>query len=216
MTSADLLALLQGASLTLALSAVGIAIGLPAGLALALVRWAKVPLASPVVAVAVSGLRATPLVTLILLLFFALPVAGIDLGPVAAGVLALSLNTAAFNCEIWRAALDAFPPDQTDAARAFGMRRHQLLRHIVLPQIVRAALPGLVNEMSLLIKLTPALAIVGVVETTRAAVRIGARTYEPLPPILVAVVLYVPIVYGLLVLQGRLERRLATADAEAR
>lgn len=216
MTSADLLALLQGASLTLILSFTGIAIGLPAGLVLALVRWAKVPLASPLVAVAVSGLRATPLVTLILLLFFGLPVAGVDLGPVAAGVLALSLNTSAFNCEIWRAALDAFPPEQSDAARAFGMRRHQLLRHVVLPQIVRTALPGLVNEMSLLIKLTPALAIVGVVETTRAAVRIGARTYEPLPPILAAVALYVPIVYGLLMLQRHLERRLGMMDENVR
>jgi ABC-type amino acid transport system permease subunit len=84
----------------------------------------------------------------------------------------------------------------------------------VLPQLVRTCLPGLVNEISLLIKVTPVLAVIGVVDITRAAVRIGAETYEPLPPFFVALAIYVPFVYGIVSLQRLTERRLARAEAE--
>ncbi|WP_316180445.1 MULTISPECIES: amino acid ABC transporter permease [unclassified Bradyrhizobium] len=213
MSAADVLAILQGAVVTVTLSLVGILIGLPIGLGLALLRWANVPIVARVVAVYVSVLRATPLVTLLLLLFFALPNVGIAIGPVSAAILALVMNTSAFNCEVWRAALMNFPKEQYEAAQSVGMHASLRLRRIVLPQIVRVSLPGLVNEMSLLIKVTPVLAVVGVVDITRAAVRIGAETYEPLPPFLVAIAMYAPIVFALVSLQRFIERRQLAAEA---
>ncbi|HET6221579.1 MAG TPA: amino acid ABC transporter permease [Dongiaceae bacterium] len=213
MTPGDIAAFAQGAVVTVALSVAGILIGLPVGLGLALIRWAKVPVIGRLVALYVSILRATPLVTLLLLLFFALPNVGVPINPYSAAILALSMNTSAFNCEIWRAALLAFPKDQLEAAMSVGMSSGLRFRHIVLPQIARASLPALVNEMSLLIKVTPVLAVVGVVDITRAAVRIGAETYEPLPPFLVAVALYAPIIFGLVSLQRFIERRQAAAEA---
>jgi His/Glu/Gln/Arg/opine family amino acid ABC transporter permease subunit len=213
MTPGDIAAFAQGAVVTVALSVAGILIGLPVGLGLALIRWAKVPVIGRLVALYVSILRATPLVTLLLLLFFALPNVGVPINPYSAAILALSMNTSAFNCEIWRAALLAFPKDQLEAAMSVGMSSGLRFRRIVLPQIARASLPALVNEMSLLIKVTPVLAVVGVVDITRAAVRIGAETYEPLPPFLVAVALYVPIIFGLVSLQRFIERRQAAAEA---
>jgi His/Glu/Gln/Arg/opine family amino acid ABC transporter permease subunit len=215
MSGADLLAILQGAVVTVTLSLIGILIGLPIGLALAVLRWADVPVIARVVAVYVSILRATPLVTLLLLLFFALPNIGIAIGPVSAAILALVMNTAAFNCEVWRASLMNFPRDQYEAAQSVGMNATLRFRRIVLPQIVRVSLPGLVNEMSLLIKVTPVLAVVGVVDITRAAVRIGAETYDPLPPFLIAVALYAPIVFVLVSLQRWIERRQIKAEATA-
>jgi His/Glu/Gln/Arg/opine family amino acid ABC transporter permease subunit len=211
MSAADVLAIFGGAVTTLLLSAAGIALGLPIGLALALLRWGRVPVAGRMVAVYVSLLRATPLVTLVLLLFFALPNVGVAVGPISAGVLALTMNTSAFNCEIWRAALMDFPKEQIEAAQSVGMRRGMRLRRIVLPQIARGSLPALINEMSLLIKVTPVLAVVGVVDITRAAVRVGAETYEPLPPFFVALAIYVPIVYALVSVQRWVERRQAFA-----
>ncbi|WP_315786454.1 amino acid ABC transporter permease [Bradyrhizobium sp. SZCCHNPS1003] len=213
MSASDVLAILQGAVVTVTLSLVGILIGLPIGLGLALLRWADVPVIARVVAVYVSVLRATPLVTLLLLLFFALPNVGIAIGPVSAAILALVMNTSAFNCEVWRAALMNFPKEQYEAAQSVGMHASLRLRRIVLPQIVRVSLPGLVNEMSLLIKVTPVLAVVGVVDITRAAVRIGAETYEPLPPFLVAIAMYAPIVFALVSLQRFIERRQLAAEA---
>jgi ABC-type amino acid transport system permease subunit len=152
---------------------------------------------------------------LLLLLFFALPNIGVPINPISAAILALVMNTSAFNCEVWRSALMNFPKDQYEAAQSVGMRAGQRFRRIVLPQIVRVSLPGLVNEMSLLIKVTPVLAVVGVVDITRAAVRIGAQTYEPLPPLLVAVALYAPIVFALVSLQRWIERRQIAAEAAA-
>jgi His/Glu/Gln/Arg/opine family amino acid ABC transporter permease subunit len=215
MTASDILAILQGAVVTVTLSVIGILIGSPIGLGLALLRWADVPVLGRVVAVYVSILRATPLVTLLLLVFFALPNIGIAIDPISAAILALVMNTAAFNCEVWRAALMNFPKDQYEAAQSVGMRATLRFRRIVLPQIVRVSLPGLVNEMSLLIKVTPVLAVVGVVDITRAAVRIGSETYEPLPPFLVAIALYVPIVFVLVSLQRWIERRQMLAEAAA-
>jgi His/Glu/Gln/Arg/opine family amino acid ABC transporter permease subunit len=215
MSGGDIAAILQGAVVTVTLSLIGILIGLPIGLGLALLRWANVPFVARVVALYVSISRATPLVTLLLLLFFALPNIGVPIGPISAAILALVMNTSAFNCEVWRASLEAFPKDQYEAAQAVGMRAGQRFRRIVLPQIVQSSLPGLVNEMSLLIKVTPVLAVVGVVDITRAAVRIGAETYEPLPPFLVAIALYAPIVYALVALQRWIERRQAAAEVAA-
>jgi His/Glu/Gln/Arg/opine family amino acid ABC transporter permease subunit len=215
MTGGDILAILQGAVVTVTLSLTGILIGLPIGLGLAVLRWADVPVIASIVAVYVSILRATPLVTLLLLLFFALPNIGIAIGPISAAILALVMNTAAFNCEVWRASLMNFPKDQYEAAQSVGMGAGLRFRRIVLPQIARTSLPGLANEMSLLIKVTPVLAVVGVVDITRAAVRIGAETYDPLPPFLVAVALYAPIVFVLVSLQRWIERRQIMAEAAA-
>jgi len=215
MSGGDIAAFAQGALVTVTLSLAGILIGLPAGLGLALIRWANIPVAARIVAVYVSVLRATPLVTLLLLLFFALPNVGLPVDPYAAAILALALNTSAFNCEIWRAALMNFPKDQYEAAQSVGMTAEQRFRRIVFPQIARTSLPVLVNEMSLLIKVTPVLAVVGVVDITRAAVRMGAETYEPLPPLLVAVALYAPIVFALVSLQRWIERRQASSEAVA-
>jgi His/Glu/Gln/Arg/opine family amino acid ABC transporter permease subunit len=215
MSGGDIASIFQGAVVTITLSLIGILIGLPIGLGLALLRWANVPVIARVVAVYVSILRATPLVTLLLLLFFALPNIGVPINPISAAILALVMNTSAFNCEVWRAALMNFPKDQYEAAQSVGMRASLRFRRIVLPQILRVSLPGLVNEMSLLIKVTPVLAVVGVVDITRAAVRIGAQTYEPLPPFLVAVALYAPIVFALVALQRWIERRQLATEAAA-
>ena len=104
---------------------------------MALIRWGRVRGLDSIVAALVSLLRATPSVTLVLLMYFALPTIGLEVPRFAAGVTTLALGTMAYNCEIWRAALLAFPPDQLDAARAFGMPQALRFRLIILPQIVQ-------------------------------------------------------------------------------
>jgi His/Glu/Gln/Arg/opine family amino acid ABC transporter permease subunit len=213
MTFAAFLTLLEGAVVTMVLSTTGILIGMPLGLGLALVRWARVPVLSQLVAAYVSVLRATPLVTLVLLVFFGAPTLGLPIDPIPTAILTLTLNTSAFNCEIWRAGLIDFPRAQLEAARAFGMSTGLAFRRIMLPQIWRTCLPALVNEMTLLIKGSPAIAVIGVVDITRAAVRIGAQTYEPLPPFLVATVLYVLLVLVFVRIQRSIEAAFARESA---
>ncbi len=93
------------------------------------------------------------------------------------------------------------------------MTRWRAFRRVVLPQILRGAMPALVNEATLLIKASPAVAVIGLAETTRAAVRVGAQTYQPIPPFLCAIAFYGVIIGVLLVLQRRFERRQAAAAA---
>src|ERR1700738_814541 len=122
MSAADIAAIFGGAVVTVSLSLVGILIGLPIGLGLALIRWANVPFVARIVVLYVSVLRATPLVTLLLLLFFALPNIGVPLNPISAAILALVMNTSAFNCEVWRSAVMNFSWGQGAAAAVGGVR----------------------------------------------------------------------------------------------
>jgi His/Glu/Gln/Arg/opine family amino acid ABC transporter permease subunit len=200
--------LIQGAVVTIWVSATAIALGVPLGLILALLRWKRVPVLSPVVAVYVSIIRATPAVTLALFFFFALPALGIDVGTAGAAVLTLLVNTSAFNCEIWRAALIDFPSDQLHAARAYGMTPWLTFWRIIFPQAWRTSLPALVNEMTLLIKASPAIAVIGIVDLTRSASRIGAATYDPLPPFIAATLIYMAIVLAFVGAQRFVEKQI--------
>ncbi|MCY4467400.1 MAG: amino acid ABC transporter permease [Thiotrichales bacterium] len=207
MTAGGVQMLLDGAWVTIWISLVAIALGVPLGLVLSLIRVARVPVLSRIVVLYVSVGRATPLVTLVLFLFVTLPVFGVNIDKYTAGVVALTLNTASFNTEVWRSVYQAFPQPQIEAARAMGMTRALYFRRIMLPQMWYAALPALVNEMTLLIKASPAIAVVGVVDLTRVTSRIAAQTYEPLPPILVAGAMYILFIGLLVRLQRHLERR---------
>ena len=207
MTAGGVQMLLDGAWVTIWISLVAIALGVPLGLVLSLIRVARLPVLSRIVVLYVSLGRATPLVTLVLFLFVTLPMFGVNIDKYTAGVVALTLNTASFNTEVWRSVYQAFPQPQIEAARAMGMTRMLYFRRIMLPQMWYAALPPLVNEMTLLVKASPAIAVVGVVDLTRVTSRIAAETYEPLPPILVAGAMYILFIGLLVRLQHRLERR---------
>jgi len=208
LTAAMLLDLLTGVATTVATSGLAIAAGVPLGLLLALGRCAKTRVLSVACAVYTSLVRAAPVVTFVMLIFFGLPALGLSLDPLPAAVLALTLNTTAFNSEIWRAAIVDFPRGQREAARAFGLTGALAFRRIVFPQIWRASLPALVNEMTLLIKASPAIAIIGVVDLTRKARQIAATTYEPLPPFLAATMIYGVVLLLLVIAARTLERRL--------
>lgn len=184
------IALMQGAWLTTWISAISIVLGVIAGFGVALVRNARVPVLAPILTTYVSIVRATPMITLVLFLFVTAPFLPFDVDRWVIAVTALTINTTAFNAEIWRSALATFSREQVEAAQASGMTRRQMLKRIMLPQMLITSLPGLVNEMSLLIKSSPAIAMVGLADLTRATNRISAVTYEPLPPILAAAVIY--------------------------
>src|SRR5438094_202589 len=115
-----LLDLLRGAGITVAVSGLAIAAGVPLGLLLALARLRRGVLRWLSAAYS-SFVRAAPVVTFTMLIFFGLPALGVSLDPLPAAVIALTLNTAAFNAEIWRAAIMDFPRGQLEAAQAMGM-----------------------------------------------------------------------------------------------
>lgn len=143
---------MQGAWLTMWISGISIVLGVIAGFGVALVRNARVPFLAPILTTYVSIVRATPMITLVLFLFVSAPFLPFDVERWIIAVTALTINTTAFNAEIWRSALATFSREQVEAAQACGMTKRQMLRRIMLPQMMITSLPGLVNEMSLLIK----------------------------------------------------------------
>ncbi|CAG9297193.1 amino acid ABC transporter permease [Celerinatantimonas diazotrophica] len=199
--------LLKGAWTTLWISGLAIIIGVSAGLLIALIRQKKIPVIEQILVFYISIVRSTPLITLVLFLFLSLPALGIHLEKHIAAILSLAINTAAFNAEIWRSAIHNFAKDQREAALSVGMTPWIFFRHIMLPQIVTVSLPPLVNEMSFLIKGSPAIAIIGLVDLTRVTNRIAAVTYQPLYPILGAGLIYMVIVGVLVRLQYIAERQ---------
>nr|WP_301289323.1 amino acid ABC transporter permease [Natronocella acetinitrilica] len=207
MTPTAIEALLWGAWTTIWISFLAIIGGIPLGLGLGLLRATRVPVVSQVITVYVSLGRATPLVTMILFIFIGLPALGLDINRYAAAVFTLLLNTTAFNTEIWRSAYQAFPRSQIEAAKALGMQRVPIFFRIMLPQMTYRALPALVNEMTFLVKASPAIAVIGIVDLTRVTNRISAVTYQPLPPIIAAGILYMLFIGVLVRLQRMAENR---------
>jgi polar amino acid transport system permease protein len=197
MQSSDWITLVYAAWTTLWVSGISIVLGIILGLVVAMLRAAKIPVLSQALAVYVSLIRATPMVTLVLFLFVIAPSIGWEVDARVVAIAAMTLNTTAFNAEIWRSALTSFSREQLEAAKAAGMTTGLTLRRIMLPQMLTTSLPGLVNEMSLLVKSSPAIAMIGIVDLTRVTNRIAAVTYDPLPPILAAGLLYIVIIGGL-------------------
>lgn len=201
------LQLLEAAWTTVWISIISIVLGISLALIIALIRERKTPFVSQFLTFYVSIMRSIPLVTMTLFIFLTLPVMGINLHCITAGIISLSLNTAAFNAEIFRASLEKFSADQREAALSVGMSNFAFYRYIMLPQIFTKSSPALVSEMSFLIKASPAIAMIGVVDLTRVTNRISAVTYEPMPPILAAGLIYILIISVLVKAQGLAEKK---------
>lgn len=159
----------------------------------------------------VSLMRGLPIVILIFLMYFGIP-ALLDLGRVSAfwiGVLALGMNGAAFLSEVLRGAIARLPAGQTEAAWALGLGRVRTWRLILVPQLLPVALPALAGEVGFLIKASPVLSLITVVDLTRRSQQITMQTFDPLVPLLAAALLYFLLIGAIALFARWLEQRLA-------
>lgn len=198
----------QGALITVGFALAAMLLGLPLGFAVALARRAPFRPLQWLAAVYVSFMRGTPLLVQIFVIYYGLPSFGITLDPVSGGIIALSLNVAAYVSETIRAAIGAVGLGQAEAARALGLAPGQTMRFVVLPQALRIALPSLGNSFIGLVKDTSLVSVITVTELLRSAQLVVARTFEPFGPYLAAALVYWLISSVLSVVQTRLERRL--------
>lgn len=196
----------QSLLITVIVSAIGCAIGIPLGLLIAIARVRRIPILKQILAVYVSFIRSLPLLLFVMLFYFGLPVLGINLDPYVAGILALAMNNSAFTSEIWRASIVDFPVEQLEAAKAFGMSGQQTFWRIMLPQLWRSSIPPLINEITLLIKASPAIGIIGIDDITRRASNLAASNYEPVRMLLIATLLYVIILLAVAQIGRRIDR----------
>lgn len=158
---------IDAAWMTLKLSILSMLLAIVFGLFLALMRvYAPFPIYSIAVAF-IEIIRGTPLLIQLFFIYFALPMMGINLPRFAAAVLALGINYAAYEAEIYRAGLFAVPKGQMEAAISLGLTRTQSLRYIVLPQAFRIVLPPITNDFISLLKDSSLVSVIALVELTK-------------------------------------------------
>ncbi len=186
--------ILSGVGITLAVTAVALPMGLLVGLALALVRIYGPSWAAALVSIYSTVMRGVPPVVLLFLLYFLMSGA-INLSPFMAGSLALGIISSGYQLEIMRGALLSVSTGQMMAARALGMSRLEAIRHIILPQALRLAIPPWSNEVANLIKDSSLVYALGVPEILRRAQTVSAATQEFFLALGVAALIYFVLVF---------------------
>ena len=164
-------------------------------------------LAELLVSLYVSFIRGTPLLVQIFLVYYVLPFIGIDLHPVTAGIVALTINSAAIVSEIIRGGLSAIPKGQIEAAQSLGLKSRIIWLRVTLPQVFIMIIPPLVNEFTLVVKSTTLVSLITVVEMMRTAQQIFSANFRPIEVLLGAAVLYFIINFTVSKLAAHVERR---------
>jgi len=207
--------LLKGMYFTVILSLGGMFFGFLLGFSLALMRLSRFKVANWIARIYVSFFRGTPLLVQLFVIYFGLPQVGIELDPIPAALIGLSLNMAAYICEILRSSISSIERGQWEAAASIGMTRAQTLRRAILPQAMRTALPALGNSFISLVKDTAQAATIQVPELLRQAQLISARNFEIFTMYLSAALLYWILASVLAHFQNKLEERVNRHDQES-
>lgn len=182
-TTSILPIILIGLTVTLKAAAAGFAIALVLGLVFALLRRSRVRMISWSTALIVEFLRDTPLLVQLFFLYYVLPDFGIVLPAFLTGALALGLQYAAYTSEVYRGGIEAVHHGQWEAATALNLTHMQTYRDIIIPQAIPRIVPAMGNYLVAMIKETPVLSVVTVLEMMGLANMIGERTFEYLVPL---------------------------------
>ncbi|MCW5221525.1 amino acid ABC transporter permease [Verminephrobacter aporrectodeae subsp. tuberculatae] len=201
--------LLQGAWVTVQVTALSFLLSSVLGLALALCRLSPLRALRWGAAAFINGVRGLPIIVQLFYIYFVLPDVGIRLSAMQAGVIGLGIAYSAYQAENFRAGIEAVDPGQREAALAMGMRPALLMRRVVLPQALRIALPPYGNTLVMMLKDSSLVSTITVAEMTRAGQLIAASTFQNMTVYTLVALLYLalslPLVWGL----REIERRFA-------
>jgi polar amino acid transport system permease protein len=195
--------------ITLEVSAAALFIGFFIGVLVASLRLSPVPALRRVGGGYIMVFRGIPLLVQLLFIYYFLPRIGLpNISPLAAAIIGLALCCGAYIAEILRGGFLAIPGGQLEAAGLLGLSERQMLVRIKVPQAVRMTLPGLINEMILLIKASSLVSVVGLADLTRTAQNMAASDYLFIQDYLMLAGFYCLINLPLAWYGGHLERRL--------
>lgn len=201
--------LLAGLGLSLLLAVGSIAIGIVIGLVLGFALVSRSGTARRLAGGYVTVIRNTPILLLVLFVYFALPDLGVQLGGIESFVATLAVYSGAYLAEVFRAGLLSVPKGVREAAQAIGMSRMQINASIIAPLMLRNVLPSLGSTVISLFKDTSLAAAIAIPELTFEARKINVESFRVVETWLVASLLYVGTCTVLAALFRRLERRLA-------
>lgn len=196
----------KGMVMTLLLSLVVVPGGILVGLVAALLYTIDNRLVKAIVIVYVDFFRAFPPLVLLLFIYYALPVIGIDMPAFTAASVGLILNTSGYYGEIFRAGIESLPKGQWEAARSSGLSLPRTLAHVILPQATRNVIPALTTNTLEVIKNTSIASVVALQELLKSA-----RTAETIvfnaTPLMAAALIYFVVLWPLVRLISRLDER---------
>ena len=200
--------ILSGLKQTAVICLIVIPLGLVGGLVFALLSLAPQRVVRWPMVATIDVFRSIPPLVLLIFVYAGLPFAGVRLSPLSAVAIAFFLNTSSYYGEIYRAGIESIGLGQWDAARSTGMRAHQTLAYVVLPQAVRNVLPDLISNTVEVVKLTSIASVVALPELLYSADMARSVTFNS-SPIVLAAAIYLALLWPLVRLISRLERRIA-------
>ncbi|NMC15785.1 MAG: amino acid ABC transporter permease [Chloroflexi bacterium] len=197
----------SGTAYTLGVTLIALPSGLLIGLVLAFVAVYGGKLIGKFMDVYSTVLRGIPPIVLLFILYFVMS-GTVNLSPFWAGSISLGIISSAYQMEIFRGAILSVSGEQMMAARAVGMSKMQAIRYVVLPQMIRLAIPSWSNEAAIVIKDSSLVYAIGVPEILRRAQLISASTQEPFLAYITAALIYFTLVFITNRVLGRVERKL--------
>ena len=207
-TSPTLQALGTGIRTTLQVSILSLVIGTTLGFLIAALRTARIPVLNQILYCFVELFRTTPALVQLIWVFYVLPLlVGIHMSPDQAGVLALSMNCAAFLSEVFRGGLQSIDRGQHDASFVLGLSTVQKYRAVLIPQTVRRVMPSVANQFVSLLKESSLLSVIAVPELTYLFQVQVAQTYRPLELYTGLAIAYFCVTYPLILVVRYFERR---------
>ncbi|MGE3988074.1 amino acid ABC transporter permease [Pseudorhodoplanes sp.] len=183
--------LLQGACMTILLTAISYAVGITIAFVIALIRFQRVPLFGWMIGGFVEIVRASPQLMVIFWIYFGVPyLFKITLSPIAAALISLIVVASAYISEVFRAGLLGIPKNQFETAHALGHSFWQTQHHVILPQVLRNMYPALLGQLVMLFKISSLLYVIGVIDFYRAVTIVNNREYIPIEAFVLLILFY--------------------------
>lgn len=204
----DILFLLNAAGTTIVLSLLASLFGAVLGLAVAVARLSNHAGVRTAAVAYIGAVQGIPVLILLFLAYYGLSMLGLELQPIVAASLSLSIYASAYLGDVWRGAIQSVPVQQWEASASLALTPAQQYRTVILPQAVRIALAPTVGFLVQLIKNTSIVSIVSVTELARAGQLTNNATFQPFPVFLTVAAIYFVLCYPLSWTSRRLEMRL--------
>ena len=202
----EFLFLLRSAGWSVVLTAIALAFGAVGGGTFAIMRLATNAVLRNVAAVYILTIQSVPVLMILFMSYYGLSIAGVEIPPLLAASVSLSIYVSAYLAEIWRGSIQAVPFQQWEASASLALNRFQQYRYIILPQALRISLPPTVGFLVQLVKNTSIVSVVGFVELSRAGQLVNNATFRPFEVFMTVAAIYFAICFPLSRLSRYLER----------
>ncbi len=199
---------ISGTGYTLLLSALTVVFGLLGGLALALMKTSNNKILKAIAVSYIEFIRGTPLLIQLYIVYYGI----MDIPMLAAGVVAMSINSSAYIAEIIRAGINAVDKGQTEAARSLGLTKWLTFKEVIIPQAMKNILPALGNEFIVLIKESAIVSVIGIHDLMYNTDTVRGITFIAFEPLVIAALIYFVLTFTLSKVLGKIERRLTVSD----